>query len=124
MRLSRYFCVLFIITCLGLLYTHQHFTLTRANYNIIKYQTQLSQLLDRNKKLMYNVTTLESPANLEEKLDANGINYDMPRRWAVVRRLKSEHAYEVAKAAERRNVAFERILNFMTVKASAQPLEN
>lgn len=124
MRLSKYFVFLFIITCIGLLYSHQQFLMIRANYTIKKYETQLSQLLDHNKKLMYNVTTLESPANLEAKLDANGIDYDMPRRWAVVKRFKSIPAYELTKVTERRNVVLERILNFMTVKAEAQAIEN
>ena len=124
MRLSKYFIFLFIITCSGLLYTHQQFLVINANYTIGNYETQLSQLLDHNKKIMYNITTLESPANLETKLNANGIDYNMPKRWAVVKEEKSKPAYELAKVAERRNVVLERILNFMTVKAEAQALEN
>ena len=124
MQLSRYFIILLIITCLGIGYSHQQFALIRANYNIQYYENQLSQLLDRNEKLMYNITTLESPANLEKTLEANGIDYDMPRRWAVVKRLKSKPPYEFARAAERRSVVFRKFLNFIAVKAEAQVLEN
>ena len=124
MRLSKYLIVLFIIVCIGLLYTHQQFLRIRANYSISNFEAQVSQLLDRNKKLMYNVTTLESPATLEVRLHANGIDYDMPRRWAVVKRLKSEPRYELTRVAERRNVVIGRILSFMTVKAEAQVLED
>jgi hypothetical protein len=107
-----------------LLYTHQQYLSTYANYKIKQYETQLSQLLDRHKKLMYNVTTLEAPANLEAKLNSNGIDCTVPRRWAVVREVKSEVAYELTKVAKKRNVVLERILNFVTVKAEAQALEN
>ena len=71
---------------------------------------------------MYNVTTLDSPASLEAKLDAGGIDYDVPRQWAVVKEEKSESAYKFVKVAERRNVVLERLLDFMTAKAEAQAL--
>ena len=124
MRLLKYFLCLFVITCLSLLYTHQQFLLIKTNYNVIKCKNRVSQLLDHNKKLMYNVTTLESPASLELKLSANGIDYDMPRRWAVKRREKVAPAYGLATVTERRNVVLERILNFVALKAEAQALEN
>ena len=124
MRVSRYFVFLFTVTCFALLYTHQQFLLISANYNIISSERELSHLLDRNKELVYNVTTLESPANLEAKLSATGMDYDMPVRWSVVRRLKSEPAYELAKVTERRNVVLESILNFLALKAEAQAFEN
>ena len=123
MQLSRYFLVLLIITCVGIGYSHQQFVHIRANYNIKHYENEISQLLDRNKKLMYNITTLESPANLEMTLKANGMDYDMPRRWAVVKRSKSKPSYELAKAAERRSVVFKKFLNFIAVKAEAQTLD-
>ncbi len=124
MRLSRYFTILLIVTCVGVGYSHQQFILIRANYTITDYEDQLSQLLDRHNKLMYNITTLESPANLEMTLEANAIEYDMPRRWAVVKRLKSKSPYEFARAAERRNVVFKKFLNFIAVRAEAQVLKD
>ena len=81
-------------------------------------------MLDRNEKLMYNVATLESPASLEAKLEATGVNYDVPARWAVVKRLKSKPTYRLAKVAEKRNVVMGGIINFLTAKAEARPLEN
>ena len=124
MRLCRYLGCLSIITCLSLLYTHQQFLAIKANYDINYYESQLSELLDHNKKLMYNVTTLESPANLEAKLSATGVDYDVPLKWAVVKRLKSRPTYKFAKVAESRNVVLEGIINFLTAKAEARPFEN
>lgn len=124
MRIAKYFTFLFLIVSISLGYAHQQFLLTVANYNIRTYETQLSQLLDHNKKLRYNVTTLEAPANLEARLTADGTDYDVPEKWAVVKRSKSTPSYEFAKVAERRNVVLERILNFVTVKAEAQSIED
>jgi len=120
MRISRYFACLFIITFLSLGYAHQHFLLIRTNYHIINYERQLSHLLDRNKKLMYNVAALESPVNLEAMLSSTGADYEVPSRWAVVGRVKSEPAYEFAEAAKRRNPVAESIMNFLAVKAEAR----
>jgi len=124
MRLCRYLIFLSIITCLSLLYTHQQFLLIKANYDIRNSESRLSHLLDRNKKLMYNVATLESPANLEAKLNETGVDYDVPLRWAVVKRLKSKPTYKFAKVAESRNVVLGGIINFLTAKAEARAFEN
>ncbi|MEA3305511.1 MAG: hypothetical protein U9R52_01700 [Candidatus Omnitrophota bacterium] len=83
MRLSRYFMILSVVTCLGICYSHQQFILIRANYAMQFHKNRLSQLLDRNEKLMYNIAALESPANLEEKLKNNGMDYDVAGRWFV-----------------------------------------
>jgi len=120
MRLSKYFIFLSIFTCLGLLYTHQQFSIIKVNYEIKKCENHILQLLDHYHKLMYNVTTLETPANLEAKLYAKGLKYDMPRRWLVVKGEESKPAYELVKVAKRRNVVLEKLFNFMTLQAEAQ----
>ena len=128
MRLYRYLIFLFITTSLGLLYTHQQFLAIKANYNITNYESRVSHLLDRNKKLMYNVASLESPANLESKLSASGVDYDVPVQWAVVKRWKSRPSYKLAKVTGRRNVVMGGIINFLnnflTPKVEARVLEN
>ncbi len=124
MRLSRYFIYLFFIICIGLAYTHQNFLIVKTHYSIKEAESQFLQLLDQNKKLMYNVTTLESPANLEAKLSMNGIDYEIPMKRTVVKRLKSEPVYRLAQVAERRNVVLEGIINFLTARAEAHPLIN
>ena len=124
MRPSKYLVCLVAITCLGLIYTHQQFLLIKANYSIKECEIRFSHLLDHNRELMYNVTTLESPAHLEAKLNATGVSYDVPMQWAMVKRAKSEPAYKLAKVAEGRNVVLGSILNFLVVKAEAQALEN
>ena len=113
MRLSKYFLCLSFITIIGLVYSHQHFLITKANYAIIKYEDRLLQLLDRNKKLMYNVTTLESPAHLEAKLSLAGVKFDAPKRWANVKIVESASMLKIARVAKRRNVVVDRIVNFI-----------
>jgi len=124
MRLSKYFIFLLLLMCFGLLYTHQQFLLIKANYSMEKCEAEISHLLDHNRRLMYNVTALESPANLEAKLKATGVIYDMPVRWTVIKRSKSRPVYEFAKVTERRNVVLENIVNFLTAKAEAYAIEN
>ena len=123
MRLSKYVMIVFAVTICGLIYTHQQFILIRANYNIIDIETRLSHLLDHNKKMMYNVTTLESPAYLESKLNATGVDYNVPVRWEMVKRSKTESSYEFAKVPEKRNVVLEGIVDFLTAKAEARALD-
>ena len=122
MRLSRYFVCLCAVTCIALGFTHQKFLLIRANYDIIKHEKRLSQLLDHNKKLMYNVSTLESPAILESKLQADGAVYDMPGLWAERNAQRRKSVYLVSTAAARRNVALDKVLDFLTVQAEAQDI--
>ena len=80
----------------------------------------LSQLLDRNTKLRYNINTLESPANLEAKLAAAGMKYNAPKTWVMVKRVESRPAYKFTKNTERRNTLVDKFINFITVKAEAK----
>ena len=120
MSLKRYFAILIIITGLGVCYVHQQFLIVEANYTIKKREHVLSQLLDRNTKLRYNINVLESPASLEMKLAANGLEYNTPKTWVVVKRAESKSAYRFAKNTERRATLVAKFLNFVTVKAEAR----
>ena len=121
MRLSKYLTVLGVLTVVSLIYTHQQFLLIKANYNIKNMEIELTQLLDRHKKLMYNVSTLESPATLEVRLRDEGFKYSIPRRWAVIRGERAPVS-SLNTVAERRGVVLERILSFMAGKKEAQAL--
>lgn len=123
MSLKRYFVILIMITGLGVCYVHQQFLIVEANYAIKKREHILSQLLDRNAKLRYNVNALESPVRLETKLAANGLEYNMPKTWVVVKRVESKPAYRLAKNIERRTTLIAKFLNFVTVKAEAKDKE-
>jgi len=124
MRLKKYFLGLLIITCISLWYVHISFLVVEGNYSIKKYEREISQLLDLNKKLMYNVTALETPACLVEKLVENDLEYDVPRRWAVARRVVRNTPYEVANVGKRHNAVFESVSNFITADAEAKTTGN
>jgi len=121
MRLSKYLTILILITIVSLVYTHQQFLLIKANYSIRECESRLSHSLDRHKKLMYNVSTLESPATLEVRLRDEGIKYGIPKQWAVV---KGERVPGVGldTVAERRSMVLERILSFIAGKSEDQAL--
>ncbi|MDP3789682.1 MAG: hypothetical protein Q8R48_04695 [Candidatus Omnitrophota bacterium] len=120
MSLKRYFAILIMITGLGVCYVHQQFLVVEANYTIKKREHILSQLLDRNTKLRYNINALESPASLEMKLAANGLQYNTPKTWVVVKRVESKPAYRFAKNTERRPTLVAKFMNFVTVRAEAK----
>ena len=123
MNLRRYLASIFLVACIGVSYAHLQFLITKSNYIIRERERKLAQLLDRNKKLMYNVTALESPSNLEAKLCENGEDYEIPRRWALVKKEKSAaNYYELAKVEKGRSAVFERILSLVSVKADTQDL--
>ncbi len=121
MRLSKYLTMLILLTLISLTYTHQQFLLIKANYTIKSYETRLSQLLDQHKKLMYNVSTLESPATLEVRLKDEGIKYGIPREWAVAKGGRVPRT-SLEAVAERRIIVLERILSFIARKAEGQAL--
>lgn len=120
MSLRKYFAILIVITGLGVCYAHQQFLIVEANYTIKKRERVLSRLLDRNTKLRYNIDALESPASLEMKLASNGLEYNTPKTWVVVKRIESKPVDRFAKNAERRATLATKFMNFVTVKAEAK----
>jgi hypothetical protein len=54
------------------------------------------------------------------KLAANGLEYNTPKTWVVVKRAESKPAYRFAKNTERRATLVSKFLNFVTVKAEAR----
>jgi len=109
-----------LLTSIALLYVHQNYMIIESNYSIKKYERQLCRLLDRNRKLMYNVTALESPRVLEEKLKSHGVKYVIPRQWAVVSRRSGRSPYYVASTGRTKSALFEKVANFRTPEAEAK----
>lgn len=60
-------CFIFL-TVVSLCYVYQQTRIVELGYEIRGKEEQLSQLLDCNKILIYNVNALSSPLNLDEKL--------------------------------------------------------
>jgi len=65
----------FLVTVLSLGYVYQRVEIVKAGYSLQAHRKQLSLLIDRNSKLMYNLSRLESPRNLLSSLDAEKIMF-------------------------------------------------
>ena len=73
-----------IATMVALLYVSQQTALVHLSYDIKAKDKMYSDLLDRNKVLLYNVRQLESPARLERTLLAKQMKLEVPSRERVI----------------------------------------
>jgi len=73
-----------IVTAVALLYVSQQTALISLSYDIKVKGKAYSDLLDRNKILLYNVRQLESPARLERTLLAKQMKLEVPSRERVI----------------------------------------
>ncbi len=73
-----------MVTMVALLYVSQQTALVHLSYDIKAKDKMYSDLLDRNKVLLYNVRQLESPARLERTLLAKQMKLEIPSRERVI----------------------------------------
>ena len=73
--------ILIIITCAisALCYVHQEVEIMRTSLIINKHEKEVSFLLDQHRSLVYNLSRLESPKRIEDRLTENEIVLCMPR---------------------------------------------
>ena len=63
----------------ALCYVHQEVEIMRTNLIINKQAKEVSFLLDQHRSLVYNLSKLESPKRIEDRLSLNEIVLCMPR---------------------------------------------
>jgi len=99
-------------------YVHQRVEIIKAGYGLQENKKHLSQLIDQNSKLMYNLSKLESPRSLLTSLNAEKIEFATHRSEHSDRDLllcagsKDENATEGLVG---------RFLDVFTAKAEAKP---
>ena len=84
MKLSKFLLIVALITAVALGYVHQQVELLRINYTINRNRDNLSVLLDQNSTLMYNVVSFQSPAYLEQTLEAKADKWEIPSHWYTI----------------------------------------
>lgn len=84
MKISRFLTVTVSLTAVALIYVSQQTALVRISYDIKLKEKSYSELLDRNKILLYNIEQLESPARLERALMAKKMKYEVPSSESVI----------------------------------------
>ena len=84
MSTSKFLTTTVMVTMVALLYVSQQTALVHLSYDIKAKDKMYSDLLDRNKVLLYNVRQLESPARLERTLLAKQMKLEIPSRERVI----------------------------------------
>lgn len=107
-----------LITAMAVGYVHQRVEIIKAGYGLQENKKYLSQLVDQNSKLMYNLSKLESPRSLLTLLDTEKIEFATHRSGNSERNLLLCAGFKDENAAER---LVGRFLDIFTVKAEAKP---
>ena len=84
MSVNKFLTTTVIVTMVALLYVSPQTALVHLSYDIKAKDKMYSDLLDRNKVLLYNVRQLESPARLERTLLAKQMKLEVPSRERVI----------------------------------------
>lgn len=84
MNLGRFLTVtgVGVIVCLG--YIYQQVEMVKVSYQINRGEQVLTQLVDQNKILSYNVNYLKAAPHLEKRLMAKKVKLSMPQVQQVV----------------------------------------
>lgn len=64
MKIYKFISLSFIITLASIFYVHQNIEIIKSGYTLQANKRYISQLVEQNSKLMYNLSKLESPRNL------------------------------------------------------------
>jgi len=78
---ARFFSIItgtLIFTLGALFYVHQEVEIVKVGFSINNNRQKLTFLLDQHKSLIYNLSRLESPREIENKLYTNDITLCMP----------------------------------------------
>ncbi len=94
--------IIVMIMLASLFYVHSQVETTKLGYLVKKNQKRISTLIDENRVLMYNVTSLRSPALLGKNLTAKKADYYMPKQTIIVK----------ANSSKPKDVMFAKSTNF------------
>ncbi len=75
MGVYRIIFICSLVTAMAVGYVHQRVEIVKAGYGLQKNKKYLSQLIDQNSKLMYNLSKLESPRSLLTSLNTQKIEF-------------------------------------------------
>lgn len=102
----------------ALFYVHQQVEIVRTSFLVNKHRRQVSFLLDQYRSLVYNLSRLESPKRIEDRLSANEVVLCMPKSENKRHIGRVELAHEREKPEEMPLLA--RILDRFSTRAEAK----
>jgi len=118
MKLHKFILTGIMITAIAVGYVHQRIAIIRVGYGVQKNERLLSCLVDRNTKLMYNLSRLESPRNLLTSLSGEEIKF-------ASHRIKQGNscllAFTDSCSGDVSESLFGRFLDLFTLSAEAKP---
>lgn len=124
-RLLRFIIATLGLTFIALLYVHQQIRLIELGYEVHKNEKILSRLLDRHRRLIYNVAKLQSPQVLESRLSEAGEEFTIPMKWQIVRASSKEEKIQsevyLAKSEQKRKGLI--LFRFRASTAEARPVK-
>lgn len=118
MRFYKSLLIIGIATCVGLLCVWQEVELIKVGYQIDNTKLEITQLLDRNRALRYNVANLSSPSRLARELVARDLGLAPPDSLELVQLIEvlpRAGQSEVAPPTGRRS-----IFSYFSLKAQAE----
>ena len=87
-----------IMTCVCLGYVKQQVEVVKLSYSLREKEKKVSELIDRNRVLLYNNMSLKSPQYLAEMLKQNEMGLGLPSTDAVAQvRIVRRHPAQPAK---------------------------
>ncbi len=118
MKVSKLMMKCLIVTVVAMLYVHQRIEITKECYRIQEARKQLSCLVGKNSKLMYDLAKLESPKHLlgtfrDKDMIFAGNSAKRPRSYNV--------AYAEMVYNARGTSLVERFMDIFTPAAEARP---
>lgn len=85
MKSFRIIFLIALITFISLGYVHSEIEIIKLGYTVKSNHIKLSKLIDQNRILMYNVSSLKSPSYLEKALIAKNTDYYLPTQTIIVK---------------------------------------
>ncbi|MFH1847817.1 MAG: hypothetical protein ABH825_01205 [Candidatus Omnitrophota bacterium] len=118
-------CIFWIlpVTVFALLYVHQQTQLVEVGYKVQADEELYTQLLDRNRVLMYNITQLKSPNILHTRLAASDKEFRVPLEWQIVKAKDTVEPQEMSLARSQEKTGLLGIFRFKTRVAEARPIK-
>jgi glycine cleavage system regulatory protein len=105
MKISKFLIVLAIATTITLGYVHQQIEIVKVDYQMKIIEENLTNLLDHNHFLLYNLTAIKAPHNLEHLLLAKDVTFELPAPYQLVRINQPQFKGELSRW-ERMKIAF------------------
>jgi len=108
---------------LALLYVHQEVEIVKTSFRINKQFRKVSFLLDQYRSLVYNLSRLESPKGIEDRLSINEIVLCMPKTENIRRPAETKLVYsEEALSPGQKQSFLGRLFDSFSTRAEAEQL--